>query len=162
PTRGGVMIEVRNLRFALEGKVPRHWHGGRRGGTAFFDNPSGFFPAGGRFFLAAVRSPRHHPKDPPLAPPGRASCAPQGGHGREHIAYNALLRSQGYPVDRLERRVKLVLAVVTRVLPRRMQLAATCALEHFTALMGHLLLDDARRLGDAHPAMAALWRWHAA
>jgi hypothetical protein len=44
----------------------------------------------------------------------------------------------------------------------RWQLAATCALEHLTAILAHQLLSDERVMAGAHPAMAALWRWHAA
>jgi uncharacterized protein len=44
----------------------------------------------------------------------------------------------------------------------RMRLAATCALEHFTATLAHAILRDRRLLESAHPIMAALWKWHAA
>ena len=46
--------------------------------------------------------------------------------------------------------------------PELGQLGVTCALEHFTALLGSMLLTDPRLLEGAHPAMEALWRWHAA
>ena len=55
-----------------------------------------------------------------------------------------------------------VLRLAARLLPASFQLAVTCALEHFTALMAHVLLSDERLLEGAHPTMAALWRWHAA
>ena len=73
-----------------------------------------------------------------------------------------MLQAQGYPVARLEKRVKRTLRLVSRTAPMRWQLGVTCALEHFTALMANLLLKDPRLLEGAHPAMAALWRWHAA
>jgi uncharacterized protein len=154
-------VQVRNLRFELDDGVPRHWHGGRRSLSSFFDNLSVFFPAGERFFIASVRAHERHVTDPALRDDIRAFCAQEGMHGREHVRYNAMLARQGYPVAAMDRRVRSLLALVTRVTPARWQLAATCALEHFTALMAHLLLADPRLLDGAHPAMAALWRWHA-
>lgn len=155
-------IEVRNVKFPLGADVPRHWHGGRRSVTLFFDNLSIFFPAGERFFIASVKRYRDRIKDDRLREEVAAFCAQEGIHGREHIRYNEMLRDQGYPAEALERRVKRILSVVTAVLPRRAQLAVTCALEHFTALLAHFLLQDPRLLEGAHPAMASLWRWHAA
>ena len=154
-------LEVRNVRFDLS-RVPRHWHGGRRAVTAFFDNLSVFFPAGERFFIASVNAHRAHVRDPRLAADVRGFAGQEGCHGREHERYNELLRSQGYPVRAMEERVVRLLARVRALTPRRWQLAATCALEHFTALMAHLLLSDERMLAGADPTMAALWRWHAA
>jgi predicted metal-dependent hydrolase len=155
------MIEVRNYRFALDASVPRHWHGGRKSVTTFFDALSTFFPAGERFFIASVRAYRSRVTDERLLEDVRAFSGQEGVHGREHDRYNELLRERGYPVDELERGVEALLGRVTRAIPRRSRLAATCALEHFTAVMGHLLLGDARCLEGADPTMAALWRWHA-
>src|SRR3546814_8693852 len=40
-------------------------------------------------------------------------------------------------------------------------LAATMALEHFTAILAHELLKDSRHLASADAETAAMWRWHA-
>lgn len=154
--------EPRNLRFATGAEVPRHWHGGRRAVTAFFDNLSLFFPAGERFFVTSVLAHKQFLDEEPLRGAVRAFCEQEGFHGREHVRYNGMLRDRGYPVEEMERKVTRLLERVKRVLPKRSQLAATCALEHFTALMAHTLLGDPKTLEGAHPTMAALWRWHAA
>lgn len=154
-------MEVRSPRFELDASVPRHWHGGRKSVTAFFDGLSVFFPVGERFFIESVRAHKDFVKDPELARDVRAFSGQEGIHGREHDRYNAMLAARGYPVKEMEARVVAILARVKKRLPRRMRLAATCALEHFTALMGQTLLDDPRTLEGAHPEMAALWRWHA-
>lgn len=155
-------MTVRNVRFAIGEDIPRHWHGGRRAVTAFFDNLSVFFPAGERFFVASVRAHERFVKDEALLRDVRAFCGQEGIHGREHVRYNEMLHAQGYPVRAMEERVVRLLRAVRRVTPPRQRLAATCALEHFTALMAQLLLADPRMLEGAHPVMAALWRWHAA
>lgn len=153
--------EVRDLRFQLD-DVPKHWHGGRRSVTLFFDNLSVFFPPGERFFVASVKAFRSAATDPTLREQVDAFCAQEGHHSREHVRYNKLLASQGYPAEDMEARVEKRLRRVTRLVPPRRRLAVTCALEHFTSLMATLILEDLRPLEGAHPQMAALWRWHAA
>jgi hypothetical protein len=155
-------LQVRNLRFDLGEEVPRYWHGGRRSITLFYNNLSIFFPAGERFFIAAVKAHAAEVRDQKLVDETRAFCAQEGIHSREHIRYNEMLRRQGYPIDAMERRVERILARATRRATARSRLAATCALEHFTALLAHFLLSNDKLLDGAHPVMAVLWRWHAA
>jgi predicted metal-dependent hydrolase len=153
---------IRNLRFDTDASVPRYWLGGRRSVTTFFDNLSIFFPVGERFFVTSVRAHERHVTDPALRAAVRAFCGQEGIHGREHDRYNRMLEARGYPAIAMEKRVKRLLRFVARVLPIRQQLAATCALEHFTALMGQMVLANPKILEGADPTMAALWRWHAA
>jgi predicted metal-dependent hydrolase len=155
-------IEVRPLRFQIDSSVPRYWHGGRRSVTTFFDNLSVFFPGGERFFVQSVRAYEKHVTDERLAADVRAFCGQEGAHSREHARYNDWLREQGCPIDELEKRVVEDLKGAAQRLPKRLCLAVTSALEHFTALMGLALLEDPRVLEGAHPVMANLWRWHAA
>ncbi len=155
-------IEVRNVRFDIDDDVPRHWHGGRRSVTLFFDNLSIFFPAGERFFIASVNAHRDAIDSDELRAQVRDFCAQEAVHTREHIRYNDMLARHDVPTEKMDGRVARLLRFVRKVTPKRFQLAATCALEHFTALMAHLLLSDPRVLEGAHPSMAALWRWHAA
>ncbi|WP_394839399.1 metal-dependent hydrolase [Pendulispora rubella] len=151
----------RNLRFDFsEDDVPRHWLGGRKSVTSFFDNLSIFFPLGERFFIKAVRAHHHLIKDDRLRKEVRAFCGQEGIHSREHEAYNDMLERQGYPARALEKRVEQLLDRVSARAPKRAQLAATCALEHFTALMAHAALDNGI-FEEGHPTMAALWKWHA-
>jgi predicted metal-dependent hydrolase len=155
------MPQVRKLRFQMDAGVPRHWHGGRRAITLFFNNLSVFFPAGERFFIASVRAHWSSVACDTLKLQMRAFCAQEGLHHREHSRYNRMLHEQGYPTLALERRVEALLGRISQWVSPRRQLATTCALEHFTALMGHNLLSDPRLLEGADPEMAALWRWHA-
>ena len=163
-------LVVRNLHFHVgvgvgvgtEHDVPKQWHAAGKAVTTFFDNLSIFFPAGERFFMQSVRAHQKAVVDVQLLREVRAFCGQEGVHGREHGRYNERLKASGYPIDAMESRVESLLRLVSRVTPRRVQLAATCALEHFTALMAHMLLGDPRVLAGAHPVMAALWKWHAA
>ena len=82
-------------------------------------------------------------------------------HSREHLAFNRRAADAGYDLSKLEAQVHKRLEL-TRTRPPIMSLAATMALEHFTAILAHELLADPRHLDRADPATAALWRWHAA
>jgi predicted metal-dependent hydrolase len=155
------MLEVRNLSFDVDERVPKHWHGRGRAVSIFFDGLSILFPVGERFFISSVRA--HLAKiGPELRRDVALFSAQEGIHGREHEGYNAHLERVGYPALRLEKKAERLLANAKRRLPARGQLAVTCALEHFTGMMALLLLGEPRNLENAHPTMAALWRWHAA
>lgn len=153
---------VRNLRFELDPARLRDWHPAGPALTMFFNNLSIFFPAGERFFIRSVRAHAKQVTDPELKAQVRSFCGQEGVHNREHQRYNALLAAQGYPIAEMEARIERLLARVEKTLSPRMCLAATAALEHFTATMGHLLLSEPALLEDAAPAMRDLWRWHAA
>ena len=66
----------------------------------------------------------------------------------------------GYDLSKLEAQVEKRLAV-TRSKPPIVSLAATMALEHFTAILAHQLLANPRHLEGAERETAELWRWHA-
>ncbi|WP_394829571.1 metal-dependent hydrolase [Pendulispora albinea] len=153
-------IKVRNLRFDVHLDVPRHWLGGRKSVTSFFDNLSVFFPLGERFFIQAVAAHQRFVRDPQLRKDVRAFCGQEGIHSREHESYNDMLAHQGYPVRDMELQVQKLLTAAARATTKRQQLAFTCALEHFTALMAHTALENDVFAG-AHPTMGALWKWHA-
>jgi uncharacterized protein len=155
-------LVTRNLHFDFGSEIPRHWHGGQKSVTNYFNAMSVFFPQGERFFVASVNAHRKYVTDPVLAQQVTAFCGQEGIHSREHERYNEMLRAQGYPIEAMERRVAGIIRRVNRFLGPRWRLAVTAALEHFTALMGFLVLADPRVLEGAHPSMAALWRWHAA
>lgn len=154
-------IEVRNLRFAVS-DAPRYWHGERRAVSIFFDNLSIFFPAGERFFMTSVKRYQKRLDDEALLRDVIAFCGQEGIHGREHERYNEVIAARGYPVEAMEARVVRLLAFAKRTMFPRWQLGITCALEHLTATLGQEVLSNDRILEGAHPAMAALWRWHAA
>jgi uncharacterized protein len=159
----GPVPEVRNLQFPVGEHIARFWHGEQKSVTQFYNNLSVFFPEGERFFIQSVKHYRDAIKDDAqLSAEARAFYAQEGIHSREHVRYNQMLRAQGYPIDAMEARITRVLAFVTRINPPRMRLAVTCALEHFTALMADLLLQNPATLEGADPVMARLWRWHAA
>lgn len=158
---GARMIEVRDLRFPLD-SVPRDWHPAGLAVTAYWDQLSVFFPVGETFFVRSVRHYAGQLPEGPLREEVAAFSAQEGIHAREHVSYNTHLANQGLPINRLEGIVRAILGRTQRVLSPRKQLAITCALEHFTSLMGEFILARTDTLEGADPTMKQLWRWHAA
>lgn len=154
-------IEPRDFRFPLH-TVPRDWHPGGVTVTAYWDQLSIFFPVGEAFFVKSVRHYLPLLTDPTLKAEVTAFCLQEGHHAREHVAYNERLIKEGLPVKGLEKVVSFLLLVATKILSPRKQLALTCALEHYTSLMGEFILSRPQVLEGCDPTMQKLWRWHAA
>ena len=152
-------ITPRDRRFGREASAPRLWHGGRVEATALYNALSTTFPAGEAFFVESVRKFRDG-APPRLAHEIKAFTTQEAIHSREHDAFNRRAAESGYDLSALEARVAERLAV-TRDRPPIVSLAATMALEHFTAILAHELLADPRHLAGADRETADLWRWHA-
>ena len=160
PTPADLSITPRDRRFGRLGATPRLWHGGRVEATAIYNALSTTFPKGEAFFVESVRAFRDG-VPPGLAREIKAFTTQEAIHSREHDAFNRRALDSGYDLSRLEARVDERLAE-TRARPPIASLAATTALEHFTAILAHELLANPAHLAGAEAETAALWRWHAA
>src|SRR5207249_598122 len=103
---------------------------------------SSVFPDGEDFFVRSVRHFRDQITDPELKRQVGGFIGQEAMHGREHRAFNDRLDQLGYPVKRFERLTKKGLAMRERLLPATHNLAATAALEHFTATLAELVLSS--------------------
>jgi predicted metal-dependent hydrolase len=159
PTPADLSITPRDRRFGREAAAPRLWHGGRVEATAIYNALSTTFPAGEAFFVESVRAFREG-APPKLAEEIKAFTTQEAIHSREHDAFNKRASQSGYDLSKLEAQVEKRLAI-TRDKPKVVSLAATMALEHFTAILAHELLADPRHLEGAEKETADLWRWHA-
>jgi predicted metal-dependent hydrolase len=159
PTPSDLSITPRDRRFGREAAAPRLWHGGRVEATAIYNALSTTFPKGEAFFVESVRAFREG-APPKLAEEIKGFTTQEAIHSREHDAFNKRATQSGYDLSKLEARVEERLAI-TRGKPPIVSLAATMALEHFTAILAHQLLADPRHLQGAENETAELWRWHA-
>src|SRR3954463_16732788 len=152
PTPGDLKITPRDRRFGRDAATPRLWHGGRVEATAIYNALSATFPIGEAFFVESVRAFREG-APPKLAEEIKAFTTQEAIHSREHDAFNRRAADAGYDLTKLEAQVEKRLAV-TRSKPPVVSLAATMALEHFTAILAHQLLADRAHLasGDAETA----------
>lgn len=152
-------IHRRDLKFGREAPPPRWWHSGDPGRTAFFNALSSTFPVGEKFFMTSVR---HYRDDTPQ--PLRSQIDDfvyqEAMHSREHVVFNRQAQDVGYDIAPLEDRARRTIAWVKRRSPLQ-QLAATCALEHFTATLAHDALANPEHLAGATDETRRLWQWHA-
>ena len=158
-TPADLTITPRDRKFAKGAETPRHWLRGDPVGSALYDAMSATFPLGEAFFVESVRAFRDG-APPRLAEEIKAFTTQEAIHSREHAAFNRRAADAGYDLAPLEAQVAKRLDI-TRGKPKIVSLAATMALEHFTAILAHELLADPRHLTGADPATAELWRWHA-
>jgi predicted metal-dependent hydrolase len=159
-TPADLAIVVRDRRFARELAPRRWWLNDDPIATAWFNALSATFPRGEAFFIEAVKAHRDG-ADPKLEREIRAFVKQEINHTREHIVFNKLAEAAGYDVSFIDRRVGEMLAL-TKDRPAILNLAATMALEHFTAMFGKELLAHPAHLDGAEPELAELWRWHSA
>ena len=159
PTPADLTIHPRNLMFARGRKSERWWNGGNAIATAFYNSLSLTFPKGEAFFIESVRNFRD-----------RVSAAQQSqidafikqeaAHSREHGHLNQQVEQAGYDVAPMHEDLDARLAEM-REQPAIFGLVTTVALEHFTAIIAHECLKNARHFKDAAPEAARLWKWHA-
>ena len=159
-TPDNVSIKPQRMGFEFGEQVPRYWVDNNYLISHTMNALSVLFPEGEQFFVDSVRAFRDQIQDKKLKEDVRGFIGQEAMHSLEHIAMNQHVRDQGMPVEEMERDLKVILDVA-RKLPKRHQLAITCALEHITAMMADMLLerDDIRE--DMHESMRPLWVWHA-
>ncbi|WP_341712840.1 metal-dependent hydrolase [Erythrobacter sp.] len=157
PTPADLTLTVRDERFN-RGTTPRRWWAGEPFGTAWHNALSATFPRGEAFFIEAVKAHREG-ADPKLEAEIRAFVKQEINHTREHIAFNRLAEEHGYDIKAIDARVAEMLAL-TRGRPPIVDLAATMALEHYTAMMAYEFLANPKHFKDADPEVRKMWTWH--
>lgn len=159
-TPADLTITPRDLRFGRGTTMRRWWLNDDPYATAFYNALSITFPKGEGFFIDIVRNFRDG-TPPRLRGEIQAFIKQEVIRTREHVAFNRHVADQGYDTRLLEAHVDAALAL-TKDKPPIGALAATMALEHFTAMLAHELIADSRHLAGGDQQAAALWRWHAA
>ena len=159
PTPADLTIVPRDRRFGRDQATPRWWHGGNPYATAIYNALSATFPKGEAFFVESVRAFRDG-APPKLAEEIKGFTTQEAIHSREHAAFNRRAADSGYDLARLDAQVEYRLSL-TRSKAPVVSLAATMALEHFTAILANELLGNPRHLAGADAESAELWRWHA-
>lgn len=164
PTPANLAIIVRDLRFRGAGSragdaARRWWLGGDAVATAWHNALSATFPRGEAFFIESVKAFREG-TPPALDAAIRDFIKQEVNHSREHIAFNKAAETAGYDLSRIDAHVEQMLAMA-RGRPPIVNLAATMALEHYTAMMAHEFLANPAHFARADAESLAMWRWHA-
>lgn len=158
-TPANLVIHKRDWKFGRATTHPRWWHSGDPGRTAFFNALSSTFPLGEKFFIASVRY-FHDATSEPLRSQIDHFMFQEAMHSREHAAFNRQAEAAGYDIQGLEERTRRSIALSSSRPPLQ-KLAATCALEHFTAVLARSALADPAHFVGVPTEAAQLWRWHA-
>lgn len=163
PQNEGKQREIvpRPLRLEISADTPRWWMGNDPFETHLLNALSLTFPAGERFFMQSVRALRDRVKDPVLLEQVRGFLAQEALHSREHSSLNAWLERLGFPASAIEKRIADGMAERSAERDPLDDLAVTCALEHFTAIMAETWLTQDELRESCHPSVRALWTWHA-
>jgi predicted metal-dependent hydrolase len=158
----GLNIVPIEIVSALSADTPRYWFDRHPFKTHYFNALSTSFPVGERFFIRSVRYYEKQITDVRLREQILQFVGQEGHHRIEHTHHIDILLSQGYGgVRNFERVVQALLDFLNRRFPLY-ALAATVALEHFTAILAdELLRRPDRWLAPMHPDMRLLWQWHA-
>ena len=161
-THAAAPPKARSPGVDLETPIPRHWFGGNVFVTHTVNGICILFPAGERFFVRSVNHYLPELRDPDLRARVKGFFAQEGRHANEHERAFRLLEEQGYDLEPFLRFYERVgFRVIEKVVPRKLSLATTVALEHYTAILAeHALATDL--LDRADSRMRALLSWHAA
>lgn len=158
-------VPTRRISFDDEAlaNLPKHYAGNADViASHLIASLSAVFPDGEDFFVRSVRAYRDQIEDPELKRQVAGFIGQEAMHGREHRALNDRLSVLGYATKRVEAFTKWGLETRERLLPPISNLAATAALEHFTATFAEVLLssEEAReQVGDT--VVRDILLWHA-
>lgn len=150
-------ITIRDERFNRDSTAKRWW-AGEPFGTAWHNALSATFPRGEAFFIESVKAHREG-ADPKLDAEIRAFVRQEINHTREHIAFNRLAEDHGYDIKAIDKKVEDLLGML-KGRPAILNLAATMALEHYTAMMAHEFLKNPKHFANADAEVRNMWRWH--
>lgn len=159
PAPADLSITVRDMRFGRKEKPRRWWLNDDPVATAWYNCLSGTFPRGEAYFIDSVKAHREG-VPPKLAEEIRRFVVQEVNHTREHLAFNRIATDAGYDMAYVDRRVEEKLQAHAGR-PVILNLAATMALEHYTAMMAHEMLADPAHFAGADTEVAGMWRWHA-
>src|SRR3954462_7620283 len=123
---------------------------------------SSTFPEGEKFFVRSVASARDQITDPQLRADVEGFIGQEEMHGREHLVLNERLAEHGYPTRGIDSYVRGLYWVRERIQSKKVNLAFTAALEHYTATLAELLLtDEEARKAVGKPGARDILTWHA-
>jgi len=152
-------ITVRKLQFNPKA-IRRHYFANSPVMSHMLTALSSTFPIGEQFFVHSVRNVRDKVKDEKLQAQITAFIGQEAMHSKAHAEFNEAWRNDDYHLDRFQAWLARKNEYVKNLHPK-IQLAITCAFEHFTALLGGYILRHPEVLATLDEDAVKLWVWHA-
>jgi predicted metal-dependent hydrolase len=152
-------ITVRRLHFNPKA-IRRHYFANSPVMSHLLTALSSTFPIGEQFFVHSVRNVRDQVQDPTLQAQIAAFIGQEAMHSKAHAEFNDAWRRDDYNLDRFQAWLARKDSYIKNLHPK-IQLAITCAFEHFTALLGGYILRHPEVLSTLDDDAMKLWVWHA-
>lgn len=152
-------ITVRRLHFNPKA-IRRHYFANSPVMSHLLTALSSTFPIGEQFFVHSVRNVRDQVQDPKLQAQIAAFIGQEAMHSKAHAEFNDAWRRDDYNLDRFQAWLARKDSYIKNLHPK-IQLAITCAFEHFTALLGGYILQHPEVLSTLDDDAMKLWVWHA-
>lgn len=152
-------ITVRKLQFNPKA-IRRHYFANSPVMSHLLTALSSTFPIGEQFFVHSVRNVRDQVTDAQLQAQIAAFIGQEAMHSKAHMEFNQAWRREDYNLDRFQDWLARKDHHVKNLHPK-IQLAITCAFEHFTALLGGYILRHPEILATSDEDTIKLWVWHA-
>ncbi len=156
-----VGIPPRRMDFEFSADSEKYWLNGSPFLTLLVSALSTTFPAGETFFVDSVRHYRDQITDQKLKDEVTGFIGQEAMHSKEHMAFNHMMDERGLSGTALERIADFTTTIL-RKLPPKLQLSATCGMEHYTAAFAEYVLRN-QELRDlfTDQKVLNLWLWHA-
>ncbi len=151
-------ITIRKTRFAAKDLTQQYSHSPLI--SHFLTALSMSFPRGEMFFVDTIKNVRSEISDPSLKADIAAFIGQESMHAKAHDQFNTAIQSDSYHLQRFDHEIDREMTRL-RTLSKRRQLAATVALEHFTAMIAGYMLAHPKLVQQLPANMASLWIWHA-
>ncbi|MFC3902961.1 hypothetical protein SAMN05421749_10443 [Acinetobacter marinus] len=152
-------ISVRRPQFNANA-ISRHYFANSPIMSHLLTALSSTFPIGEQFFVHSVRNVRDRVQDQTLQAEISAFIGQEAMHSKAHTEFNDAWRRDDYQLDHFQNWLARQDDKV-KALPKKTQLAITCAFEHFTALLGGFILRHPEILSSLDEDAVKLWIWHA-
>ena len=154
-------IQPRRMDFEFDPAISRYWFANDQFKTILLTALSSTFPEGERFFVRSVRHYQSELTSKKLKEEVKGFIGQEAHHGNEHEVFNAFLRDKGIPTHIVEKFVYNGIRWQEKRLSPARRLAKTCALEHFTAMLAELILENPEFIEGMDERLVPLWMWHA-
>lgn len=152
------MITVRKRKFDFSNS-PKYYYNDSKLITHFFNALSATFPPGEEFFVRAVRHYRKN-TNTPLEKDIAGFCGQESWHSLAHETMNDYAKFHNVDLKKYEKKIDKLLKRAEKILTPKMCLAATVALEHYTATMGKEILENPKWLNNFEEPYKELIKWH--
>ncbi len=153
-------IPVRRPQYNFA-EVARYFYANNPLLSAVFTALSLTFPVGERFFVHSVRNVRKQVTNESLQQQISGFIGQEAMHSQAHQNLNDYFESLDIDSQKVLQQEEQVTLWAKSNLSQKQQLAITCALEHFTAILAKYLLEHPNFSAKFDSNIQHLWLWHA-